>query len=212
MNANAEDTTSSAGLSLWERVNREPKYLAAKKDIQTRYRLPLPYDIRWNFGKWRKWLGREDKPAGQRRKRGEAFLSEVHALLKKYEIPETWYPDFIADIAGKTTDQVTGLEIPKFNFYQSVDGDWKWECIITPETDLTNPFILDLIQLQQKEYAGTPPKPAKSKVDHRKLDWRPVYEWHKLHPLFSIAEIAEKIGFAPETVRRRFHKLARYDS
>ena len=210
MNINRDDgAVRGGGLSLWERFSREPKYVAAKTAIQNRYHLPLSYDIRYNFGEWRKWLGWEDKPQSQRRKRGEAFLNEVHALLKKYQIPETWYPDFIADIAGKTTDQMAGLDLPKFNYYQSADGDWKWECIVTPETDLTNPFILDLIQYQQKEYAGAPPKPAKSGADHRKLDWRPVYEWHKRHPLFSFAEIAEKIGFAPATVRRRFQELGK---
>lgn len=193
----------------WERFSHEPKYLAAKREIQKRYGLPVPYDIRWNFQKWRKWLGLDGKLHGQSRKRGEAFLSEVHALLKQYEIPETWYPDFIADIAGKTGDRSAKLEVPKFNFYQTPDGEWKWECIITPKTDLTDPFILGLIQFQQKEYAGAPPKPARSEDDHRKRDWSPVYGWHKRHPLFSIAEIAKMIGFAPETVRCEFKKLAK---
>ena len=199
----------SGGLSLWERVNRDPKFAAAKRDIRSRYGLPLPYDIRWNFGKWRKWLGWQDRSHGQRWKRGDAFLKEVHSLLKKYEVPESWYPDFIADIAGTPSDHNSDLDIPQFNFYQSVEGVWKWECIITPETDLTNPFILDLIQTQQKEYAGAPPKPGRSAADHRKLEWRPVYEWHKHHPLFSIAEIAEMIGFAPRTVQRRFREFAK---
>jgi len=200
------------GLPLWERFLQDPKYLAAKKELQKRYGLPLPYDIRWNFRKWRRWLGTEDNSKNQRRRRGEAFLNDVHALLKRYEIPETWYPDFIADIAGKTGKPRAGLEIPKFNFYQNPDGDWKWECIITPETDLTDPFILGLIQSQQKEYAGAPPKPGRSKKDRRKRDWRPAYEWYKRHPLFSIAEIAEKIGYAPKTVRRRFRELAKDSS
>ena len=192
---------------MWERFIQEPAYLKAKTELQKRYRLPVAYDIRWNHAKWRKWLGLEGQAAGPEKKRGEAFLQEVHALLKRFEIPESWHPDFIADIAGQTHDPMTGPNAPRFNYYQSADGEWKWECIITPETDLTDPFILGLIQSQQKEYAGEPPRPARNAADPRKRDWRPLYEWHKRHPLFSIAEIAEKVGLAPETVRRGFHKL-----
>jgi hypothetical protein len=205
-----EHTDNGAGLSLWSRVNQDPQYLAAKRVLQTRYRLPLPYDIRLNYGKWQRWLGKAGKPTRQRQKRGEAFLKQVHALLKKYEVPEAWYPDFIAEIAGKpASGKARDLDLPQFNFTQAANGDWKWECTLTPETDLTDPFILELIQTQQKEYAGAPPQPAKNPVDRRKLDWQPVLEWHQRHPLFSIAELAEKIGFAPATVRRSFQKLTK---
>jgi len=205
-----EHTDTGVGLSLWSWVNQVPKYVAAKREIQSRYHLPLPYDIRLNYGKWQKWLGKAGKPTRQRQKRGEAFLKEVQALLKKYEVPEAWYPDFIAEIAGQpSASHSMGLDLPKFTFYQAANGDWKWECTITPETDLTDPFVLELIQTQQKEYAGAPPQPARSTTDRRKLDWQPVLEWHERHPLFSIAELAEQIGFAPATVRRGFQKLVK---
>ena len=41
----------------------------------------------------------------------------------------------------------------------------------------------------------------------RKLDWRPVYEWYKRHPLFTIEEIAQKLGYKPHTVRVKFTEL-----
>ena len=204
-----EQTDRGAGLSLWSRVNQDANYLAAKRVLQTRYRLPLPYDIRLNYGKWQSWLGKAGKPSRQRQKRGEAFLKEVEALLKRYEVPEAWYPDFIAEIAGKTASQAVDLELPQFNVYQASNGEWKWNCTITPETDLTNPFILEMIQTQQKEYAVAPPQPTQSATDRRQLDWQPVLEWHKRHPLFSIAELAEKLGFTPDVVRRSFQKLTR---
>ena len=204
-----EQTDSGTGLSLWSRVNQDSKYLAAKRVLQTRYRLPLPYDIRLNYGKWQRWLGKAGKPTRQKQKRGEAFLEEVQVLLKRYEVPEAWYPDFIAEIAGKTAVHAVDLELPQFNVYQTANGEWKWDCTITPETDLTNPFILELIQTQQKEYAVAPPQPTQSATDRRKLDWQPVLEWHKRHPLFSIAELAEKIGFTSDVVRRSFQKLTR---
>ena len=204
-----EQTDRGAGLSLWSRVNQDATYLAAKRVLQTRYRLPLPYDIRLNYGKWQSWLGKAGKPSGPRQKRGEAFLKEVEALLKRYEVPEAWYPDFIAEIAGKTASHAVDLELPQFNVYQASNGEWKWNCTITPETDLNTPFILEMIQAQQKEYAVAPPQPTQSATDRRQLDWQPVLEWHKRHPLFSIAELAEKLGFTPDVVRRNIQKLTR---
>jgi len=197
-----------AGVSLWERISRDPHYLKAKRRIQARYGLPLSFDIRLEYKKWLDWMGAGEKPANQRAKRGKAFLHDVSVLFKKFEVPEAWHSDFIAEIAGLSSDQsLDEPSGPRFNLYLDNNGILKWECIITPETDLTNPLILELIQREQKEYAGDPPKPAKDKSQPRKLDWRPVYEWHKRHPLFSIAEIANKINYAPQTVRRKFTEL-----
>ena len=94
-----------AGLSLWERISTDPNYLKAKREIQTRYGLPLPYDIRVNDRQWLEWMGAEEKPAGQGEERGREFLKEVHALFKRFEVPDAWYPDFIADIAGLSSEQ-----------------------------------------------------------------------------------------------------------
>jgi hypothetical protein len=33
-------------------------------------------------------------------RRGQAFLEEVHTLFKKFEVPDKWYFDFIAEIAS----------------------------------------------------------------------------------------------------------------
>jgi hypothetical protein len=200
--------THGAGISLWERIMTDPKFLKAKREIQTQYGLPLPYDIRLENKKWLDWIGIGEKPTNPRAKRGRAFLKEVRALFKKFEIPEAWQYDFIADIAGVASGNTfEEWSSPKFNVYRDADGIWKWECIITPETDLTNPLILQLIQRGQKEFAGEPPQPAKDKSRPRKLDWRPVYEWHKRHPLFTIEEIAKKINYAPQAVKRKFTEL-----
>jgi len=196
------------GVSLWERISRDPNYLKAKRKLQARYALPLPYDIRLDHMKWLDWTGAEEKPTSKQAKRGRAFLKDIHALFKKFEVPETWHDDFIADIAGlSSSDPSVESGNPKFNLSIGSDGNWKWECIVTPETDLTNPHILELIQRGQKEYAGDPPRPVKDKVNPLKLDWRPVYEWHKRHPLFAIEEIAKKINQAPKAVRREFAEL-----
>jgi hypothetical protein len=208
MKSNSSDIpTVGTGLSLWDRIHRDPRFLAAKRSIQVRYGLPLPYDIRLNHRQWLEWQGRAGRPSTWNVKRGKAFAKDIHDLLKRFEVPEAWHIDFIAEIAGVPSDAFKDAGSPKFNYYQAENGDWKWECIITPETNLTNPRILEFIQSQQKEFADLPPKPAKTPGNSRTLDWRPVYDWHKRYPLFSIEEIADKIEYAPETVRRKLREF-----
>lgn len=197
-----------AGISLWERIMTDPQFLKAKREIQAQYGLPLPYDIRLDNKKWLDWIGIGEKPTNQKAKRGQAFLKDVRALFKKFEVPDAWQYDFIAEIAGlSSVNTFEEWSSPKFTVYKDENGNWKWECIITPETDLSNPLILQLIQKGQKEFAGDPPQPAKDQSNPRKLDWLPVYQWHKRHPLFTTEEIAKKINYAPQVVKRKFTEL-----
>jgi len=78
----------------------------------------------------------------------------------------------MAEIAGITYNY--SLEVwssPKFEIYRDNKGNWNWQCIITPETDLTNPIYIEMIQSQQKQYAGNPPKHVRDKTNLHKLDW-----------------------------------------
>lgn len=186
-------------LSLWERISNDPAFLKAKREVQKRYGLPLPYDIRLEHDKWLGWMN-----AGAKRgKRGTAFLKSLHALFKRFEIPETWEAELIADIAGTRSSAVPEWALPRFNLYLDSEENLKWECIVTPETDLTNPRVLGMIQSAQKEYAGDPPQPVKAKDHPRTLDWSPVFEWHKRHPLFSHEEIAKKLHRPIRIVRQK---------
>jgi len=207
MKAESGDSTArGAGLSLWDRINRDLRFLAAKREIQLRYGLPLPYDIRLNYQQWREWLGRSGSLNAPTVKRGKAFAKDLRALLKKFEVPEAWHPDFIAEIAGTPSEAFSEAGSLRINYYQTENGDWKWECIITPETNLMNPRTLAFIQSQQKEFAPPPPKPVRSQRSSR-LDWRPVYEWHQRYRMFSIEELAAKIEYDPATVRRKFREI-----
>jgi hypothetical protein len=106
MNSNPVETPPGGrGLSLWERINRDPRYLRAKHEIQDRYGLPLPFDIRFERQKWSEWLGAEEKSTSEQAQRGRAFLKEVHDLFKKFEVPEAWHPDFIAEIVGPSSEK-----------------------------------------------------------------------------------------------------------
>ena len=88
------------GLTLWERISRDPRYLEAKSQIRKRYGLPLPFDVRFDRRKWSEWLEADEK-------RGGAFLKDVRSLFKRFEVPDKWYSDFIADIAGPSPDEET---------------------------------------------------------------------------------------------------------
>lgn len=197
------------GMSLWDRIINDSGFIKAKHEIQAQYGLPLNYDIRLNYSEWIKWIGYEEKPTSKTAKRGQAFLKDVHSLFKKLEVPDAWYDDLISEIAGQAIygHSSEPWSSPKCERYRDHEGNWKWRCIITPETDLTNPMYIEMIQSQQKINAGDPPKPTKDKMNPRKLDWRPVYEWYKRHPLFTLEEIAKKIGYPAHRVRLKLAEL-----
>lgn len=203
------DERIKGGISLWDRITNDPEFIKAKREIQARYGLPLDYDIRRNNTEWIRWMGEDEKPTSKEAKRGQAFLKDVHALFKKFEAPESWHNDLVSEIAGQVIygHSSDPWSSPQFKIYRDDEGNWKWQCIITPETDLTNPMYLEMIKSQQKQHAGDPPKPIKDKLNPRKLDWRPVYEWHKRHPLFTLEEIAQKIGYPAHRVRLKIAEL-----
>ena len=91
-------TPSGRGLSLWDRINLDPRYVQAKHEIRARYGLPLAIDIRFNRRKWSEWLNADEK-------RGQAFMQDVQALFKEFEVPDKWYADFIAEIAGPSSGE-----------------------------------------------------------------------------------------------------------
>jgi hypothetical protein len=98
MRSNPSETPRCGrGLSLWERISRDPRYLKAKHEIQQRYGLPLPFDIRRHRRKWMEWMNADDT-------RGQAFMKDVLALFKEFEVPDNWYSDFLADIAGSSSE------------------------------------------------------------------------------------------------------------
>ena len=106
MNSNLFETPPRGGGSpLWERINRDPRYLKARHKIQARYGLPLPFDIRLERKKWSEWMGTEEESTSKQATRGQEFIRDVHALFKKFEVPDAWYPDFIAEIAGPSFEE-----------------------------------------------------------------------------------------------------------
>ncbi len=202
------DERTQGGISLWDRITHDTEFVRQKNAIQARYKLPLDYDIRLQPRAWLEWMGYDEKPTSEAAQRGQAFLNDVHTLFKKFEVPESWNDDLIAEIAGSPSGDAMEMgRRPKFELYSDNEGNWQWRCIITLETDLTNPMYLEMIRNQQKQYAGDPPKPIEDKANPHKLDWRPVYEWHRRHPLFTLEEIAKKIGYPLQQVRLKMAEL-----
>jgi hypothetical protein len=93
--------SSGRGLSLWERITHDDRYLRARREIQNRYGLPLPFDVRSDGKKWVEWIEADEK-------RRQEFMDDVQALFKKFEVPDSWHFDFIADIAGLSAEEEKG--------------------------------------------------------------------------------------------------------
>src|SRR5687767_1524046 len=71
-----------AGKSFWDRIINDPDFVKAKRELQARYGLPVPYDIRLNNNEWIKWMGYDEDPMSERAKRGQAFHKDVDVLLR----------------------------------------------------------------------------------------------------------------------------------
>ncbi|HXD08887.1 MAG TPA: hypothetical protein VN653_02395, partial [Anaerolineales bacterium] len=50
------------GISLWDRIMNDPGFINTEREIQARYGLPLPFDIRLNNPAWVGWMGYDEKP------------------------------------------------------------------------------------------------------------------------------------------------------
>ena len=184
----------------WERLKSNRELQADIRSLQIRWNMPFPDNF--TMAQWIKWIDSDLD-------RFSRFSKDVDQMVEKYSVPKVWRSDIEYLIrAGKNGWHTVPMGTPKSRF--SIDPktrEQKIEIIITPETDLTNPLVIFIIQQMQKNFTGDPPKPICDQNNPRKSDWRPVYEWHKYHPLFTEEEIAEKIGYAPQTVRHKFADL-----
>ena len=101
---------------------------------------------------------------------------------------------------------------PSFSAIKDKNGKLKFQCIITPETDLGNPAILNAIRHWQVLHREEIPHPQHARDNKRKLDWRPVWEWRSRHPDVSDTEIAKMLGKNRVTVSRALEKLDKENS
>jgi len=138
------------------------------------------------------------------------FSTSVNAIKEKYSISERMSGDFWAAVwnipvsdAYKSFRGWNGMPGMRFN------KDLKHELVITPETDITNEFVLVFIKAWQKtmiEHDDKPPQPQKP-VDSKRLDWSPVWEWGKRHPQITRKEIAVMLGRPYTVVKSKLEEL-----
>jgi hypothetical protein len=204
---NRLEDSAKAGASYWRRMHDDPDFTRRLDKIRAEYDLPLDFDIRIESARWIDWLGLDDTPGTKATQRGRAFMAEMRALFTDLKIPAIWHDEIIAETAGRYQYQ-TFPPMVDLGTLRIVEGRPAWQLTITPETDLTNPAVLELMQQQQKAHAGEPPAPVQDKAGHGRLDWGPVYEWSKSHPLFTIEELAKKIGYTSQYIREKFSELA----
>ncbi len=210
---------------LWERANNfgnselvegkrlieNPELKSAILKIQTKYNLPLHIEKNVIFFEspiytsWMGWEASDKKTKIEKDKRRKKISQEVKELMDKFKIRSVYFGSlFNTILIGDDFPSYQTKGFPTFKYRPNEDGEWVHECIITPETDLKNPLILDTIKQWQAGRIKKPPLPIKN---GKVKDWRPVWEWKNRHPDVSDREIAEMLHVNRVTVSRALEKL-----
>lgn len=143
-------------------------------------------------------------PKGQRRER---LKKEIKALAKRFNIPNKFLSSLKnLVVANNYGYQLFSAGFPSIRFDKDRDGNLVQELIVTPETDLGNPIVLEFIRDWQKDQLDTLscPQPI---MRGRRLDWRPVWEWKKRHPDVTYKEIAPHLHRNSTNVRKALAAL-----
>lgn len=195
--------------SFWERINSDPDFIKAKRNLQARHGLASSFHSEYFRSKNSKavliiWKPKEQKVYEV----NQPFLDDAEKLLADFSIPLAWHNDFIRLLAGISVPEIETVDLVSIQFKRDENGNKIWQAVITPETDLNDPMVIETIQRLQRQHAGDPPKPIKDKINPRKYDWRPTYEWYKKYKhLFTIEDIAKKINYTPHRVRLKLAEL-----
>jgi hypothetical protein len=215
---------------LWRRANnygnaellefqRHIKNKELREDVRkTRTEASLPLSLKSGkvffedptYIDWMGWEELNEAVKSKKDKRRRKVIKRVRGILDKYKIPSHFFGslfDFV--VTGESTHSYQTKGFPYFvhgaDKFQSNDfAEWKYLCIITPETDLENPLVLENIKEWQLRYKNIPPQPI---IVGRKKDWMPVWEWRKRNPDVSIGEIAKLLKVHRVTVSRALNQL-----
>jgi hypothetical protein len=154
------------------------------------------------------WMGWDESNTTVKReklKRLRKVTKDVNNMLDTYKIPSHFFGSLLGFVV--TGDRINTYQtkgFPNYTFNRHEDGEWKHECIITPETDLGNPVILKNIKEWQRIYKNKPPLPI---MIGRKKDWTPVWEWRNRNPSIPDSEIAIMTGVNRITLVRALRQL-----
>jgi hypothetical protein len=205
----------SANRVEWERITENPELRADIIQMQNEYGFPLECNPQ-EMSDWLGWTEPIDVDKntmemifgslGQRR---EKLFKEIKELVDKYNIDPKWIDELklwvINDSIGWHSGIIIGL--PSYTLRKNDEGKWTVEIIITPETDLEYPKVIEGIKILRAKYRIPPPQPQSTRGNPRKLDWRPVWEWRKRHPSVTYEEIAKQLDRAPDSVRKALERL-----
>jgi hypothetical protein len=179
--------------------------------LQTKMSLPLSLKSNMVFFEdpiyihWMGWDESNKTIRSEKIKRNKKVTKEVRKILDKYQIPPHFFGSLFSFVVrGEQVHTYQTKGFPDFRYYRHEDGDWKHECIITPETDLGNPLVLDNIKEWQEKCRTNPPAPIKI---GRTKDWRPVWEWRNRNPGVPDHEIAKMLKLNRVTVSRALTQL-----
>jgi hypothetical protein len=208
---------AAADQSEWQRLVEENTALYAEcYRLQHRYGLPLA-----SHSELPQWIETQaakiclDSGAQEVRYPHDLPLGkDLRDLMDRHGIPDKWHtPLWHLIVLGWPLGLQISMGFPG-GVWKMVDGRLRNELHITADTPVNNPIISRFIrQWQQQQHQrilltdDPPPKPQPMRDHPRKLDWRPLWEWHKRHPDITQAEIAKAIDRSHDTVRKKLAAL-----
>lgn len=204
----------------WQRHIENPELINELKKIRDRNDLPIQIRGTKHIAAkevldWMGWnesikvnKSKGELILGAKAQRREKVRSEVSELMVRFGIPRKYF-DALHQMVLIDNKGLHRWDVgfPSFRARKDENGKLIYQCIITPETDLGNPAILDFIKRWQVLQRDAIPHPQPMRDNKRKLDWRPVWEWRNRHPDVSDAEIAKLLGKNRVTVSRSLEKL-----
>ena len=189
----------------WQRLVEDSQELRADLDaLRVRHGFPL------KMSKVAPWI---DKAGLQERKQ---LSQEIADLATKHGIPQKWRNAlWHLAVTGRAWGLMLEMGFPSGRFVPTVQqtehgesSHVKHEIVIDSETAVNNPIVQKFIQEMRKQFLEKPPKPQPTPGNPRKLNWQPVWEWHKQHPDITLKEIADMLNYSHGYVRQ---KLAGFD-
>jgi len=183
----------------WQRLVVDNRELHADlRTLRVRYGFPLP-----NLSAVVRWLDNTSPQVQCQLNR------EIDDLAVKHGIPPKWRsPVWYLAILGRPIGLSYSMGFPSGRCMRDESGHLRHEIIIDSETAVGNPHVQEFMESIQRQFLEGPPMPQPMKSNPRKLDWQPVWEWHRKHPDTSLKEIAEMLGYSYGYIRQ---KLAGFD-
>jgi len=178
----------------WQRVIEDNLELQADlRALRARYGLSSSYSeaVRW---------------AESASPKIEELSQELADLAAKHGIPPKWHCAlFYLAVLGRPFGAFHGMGFPRGRLVYE-DGHFRSEIVIDSETVVDNPIVQEHIrglQRQFLEFLEGPPRPQPMNNNPRRLDWQPVWEWHRKHPDVTLKELAELLGYSYGYMRQQ---------